>query len=143
MHVGSLDLRNPNGSTYNAPDDPRLTKVGRFLRKWSLDEFPELFNVLKGDMSLVGPRPDKIDQIKYYTGEEKKRLTFKPGITGWAQINGRNVIPWSKRKQLDLFYINNYSLLLDLKILIKSIFYVVKSKDVFVSGDISDNDKND
>jgi len=142
MRVGAPDLRNPDGSTYNSPDDPRLTKVGKFLRKWSLDEFPELFNVLKGDMSLVGPRPDQIDQIKYYTEEEKKKLSVKPGITGWAQINGRNVIPWSERKKLDLYYINNYSFLLDLKILIKTIFRVVKRKDIFVSNDISDFNQN-
>ncbi len=133
MYSGSPDLRNPDGSTYNAPDDPRLTKLGRHLRKWSLDELPEFLNVLKGEMALVGPRPDQLDQINYYEIEEKERLSVKPGITGWAQIHGRNIIPWSNRKQLDLEYIKNYSLMLDVIILIKTIFYVFKRKDIYIS----------
>jgi len=133
MYLGSPDLRNSDGSTYNSPNDQRLTKVGRFLREWSLDELLELFNVFMGDMSLVGPRPDQIDQIKLYIKKEKKRLSVNPGITGWAQLHGRNTIPWSKRKQLDLEYIENYSLFLDIKILINTLFYVLKRKDIFIT----------
>lgn len=133
MYVGAPDLRNPDGSSYNSPEDARLTRFGKLIRKWSLDELPDLFNVLRGDMSLVGPRPDQIDQIKYYTKEEKKRLSVKPGITGWAQIQGRNVIPWSERKKLDLEYIENYSIWLDIRIMINTIFYVLKRRDIFVS----------
>ena len=133
MYVGAPDIRNPDGSTFNAEDDPRVTRVGRFLRKTSLDELPQFINVLKGDMSLVGPRPDLIDQIQYYKEEEKRRLSVKPGITGLAQISGRNSIPWEQRKYLDLEYIKNYSLWLDISILLRTIPCVIMQRGVFAN----------
>jgi len=87
MYVNAPDIRNPDGSTFNAEDDPRLTRVGRFLRKTTLDELPQFINVLKGDMSIVGPRPDLPDQVRFYTEDHKKRLLVKPGMTGWAWIH--------------------------------------------------------
>lgn len=132
MFVDVPDIRNPDGSTYNAQDDPRVTPVGRFLRRTSLDELPQLINVLKGDMSLVGPRPDQVDQLHYYAEEEKRKLLVKPGITGRAQINGRNNIPWERRKRLDLEYVERQSLWLDLRILLRTIPYVLAQRDVSV-----------
>jgi len=132
MFVDVPDIRNPDGSAYNAQDDPRVTPVGRFLRKTSLDELPQLINVLKGDMSLVGPRPDQVDQLQYYAEEEKRKLLVKPGITGLAQINGRNSIPWERRKRLDLEYVERQSLWLDLRILLRTIPYVLAQRDVSV-----------
>ena len=131
MLVGSRDLRNVDGSTFNSEDDPRVTRVGRALRKTSLDELPQLFNVLKGEMSLVGPRPDQVDQVKLYTQRELLRLTVRPGLTGLAQINGRNSIPWEERKRLDLDYIERRSLSLDISLLLRTIPYVLIRRDVF------------
>ncbi len=133
MHVGAKDIRNLDGSAFSAEDDPRVTRLGEFLRKTSLDELPQLFNVLKGEMSLVGPRPDQVDQLRFCTEREKKKLTVKPGITGLAQIQGRNAIPWSRRKELDVAYVENYSLLLDVKILLKTIPYILLRKDIYVA----------
>lgn len=135
MYVGAPDIRNADGSTYVAENDPRVTAVGRFLRRTSLDELPQLLNVLKGEMSLVGPRPDQVDQLQYYTDEEKRKLLVKPGLTGLAQISGRNVIPWEDRKRLDLEYMERQSLLLDLRILAQTIPYVLLRRDVFDQGD--------
>jgi undecaprenyl phosphate N,N'-diacetylbacillosamine 1-phosphate transferase len=131
MLVGSPDLRNVDGSTFNSEDDPRVTRVGRALRKMSLDELPQLFNVIKGEMSLVGPRPDQVDQLKLYTQRELLRLTVRPGLTGLAQINGRNSIPWEERKRLDLDYIERRSLSLDISLLLRTIPYVLIRRDVF------------
>lgn len=130
MFMNASDIRNPDGSTYSAPGDQRVTKIGCFLRQTSLDEFPQLFNVLKGDMSLVGPRPDQVDQLNYYTMEEKRKLLVRPGITGLAQINGRNNIPWKRRKQFDLEYVERQSLWLDLRILAKTIPYVLLRREI-------------
>ncbi|HEW92289.1 MAG TPA: sugar transferase [Thermotogaceae bacterium] len=115
-------------------NDPRITKVGKFLRKTSLDELPQLFNVLKGDMSFVGPRPPVPFYPKKweeYTVYEKKRFSVRPGITGWAQVNGRNEIDWSERIKLDVWYVDNWSLILDLKIILKSIKVVLKKEGVY------------
>lgn len=131
MLVGSPDLRNVDGSTFNSENDSRVTRVGRALRKTSLDELPQLFNVLKGEMSLVGPRPDQVDQVKLYTQRELLRLTVRPGLTGLAQINGRNSIPWEERKRLDLDYIERRSLSLDISLLLRTIPYVLIRRDVF------------
>ncbi|MHA1268001.1 MAG: sugar transferase [Candidatus Helarchaeota archaeon] len=141
MYNNAPDIRNPDGSAYNAEDDPRVTPIGKILRKSSLDELPQLFNVLKGEMSLVGPRPDQVDQIRFYTDKEKQKLRMKPGITGLAQISGRNRIPWEKRKQLDLDYIENFSIVLDLKILLKTIVYIFRQKDVFIQAGEENNGK--
>jgi len=99
------------------PDERRLTALGRFLRSTSLDELPELFNVLRGDMSLVGPRPLLMEYLALYTPEQARRHEVRPGITGWAQVNGRNAISWEEKFALDVWYVDNRSLLLDLRIL--------------------------
>lgn len=99
-------------------NDPRITAVGKFLRDWSMDELPQLINVLRGEMSLVGPRPALPHQVEKYSEFEKRRLEVRPGITGWAQVNGRNLISWKERIKLDVWYVDNWSLWLDLKIML-------------------------
>ncbi len=114
------------------PDAQRLTPVGKFLRKTSLDELPELVNVLKGEMSLVGPRPLLIRYLPFYSLEERKRFTIRPGITGWAQVQGRNNLPWSQRLALDVWYVEHQSLFLDMKILWLTLAQVLAGKDIQV-----------
>lgn len=133
MQVDAPDVRNPDGSTYSADDDPRVTRVGRFLRRTSVDELPQLFNVLIGQMSLVGPRPELPDQAARYTQQETKRLAVKPGITGWSAIHGRNTLPWSVRRTLDIEYVETYSFWLDLHILARTIPVVLRGSDVYAS----------
>lgn len=115
------------------PDDQRITKLGAFLRKSSIDELPQLLNVVKGDMSFIGPRPLLIRYLPYYSAQEKLRHSVKPGITGLAQISGRNFISWEKKFELDVDYVQNISLKLDFKILINTILKVLKSSDVAVA----------
>ena len=122
-------LRNPDGSAYSGAGDPRTTRVGRFLRATSLDELPQLLNVVLGDMSLVGPRPDQVDQLHFYTESEKRKLDVKPGITGLAQVSGRNNISWERRKALDVEYVDRHSFWLDLTILARTVPYVLLRKD--------------
>lgn len=119
------------------PDELRITKFGEFLRKNSIDELAQLINVLKGDISLVGPRPLTPDYILYYTQEEYKRLLVKPGITGWAQINGRNSITWKEKFKFDLEYIERQSFLFDLKILILTVKVVIGKKGITQNGYVS------
>src|SRR5690554_2258087 len=114
------------------PDAERLTKVGRFVRSTSLDEIPQLINVIKGDMSLIGPRPLLVSYIPYYTEREKLRHSVRPGITGWAQVNGRNAISWSKKFELDVYYVENVSFILDVKIFLMTIRNVLTSKDISI-----------
>ena len=116
------------------PDEVRLTSFGKFLRATSLDELPELWNILKGDMSLVGPRPLLVEYLPYYRREEKLRHSVRPGLTGYAQVNGRNFLGWDHRLEKDVFYVKNLSFLLDLKILIKTVMVVVKKEDVSVDS---------
>ncbi len=116
------------------PDKERLTSLGLFLRKMSLDELPELFNVLKGDMSFVGPRPLLVEYLPLYNEKQRKRHNVKPGITGWAQINGRNAITWEEKFELDVWYVENCSLWLDFKILIKTFFKVLKKEGISQMG---------
>jgi len=130
MVVNAPDIRNADGSTFNADNDPRVTRVGRFLRKTSLDELPQLISVLKGDMSLVGPRPDVADALRIYRPQDYIRLTVKPGITGWAAIHGRNTVPLDQRRDLDIEYVTKYSLRLDIEILLRTIPYVLASRGV-------------
>ncbi|HEU0120892.1 MAG TPA: sugar transferase [Bryobacteraceae bacterium] len=130
MRYGAPDIRNADGSAFSSAEDPRVTRAGHFLRQTSLDELPQLVNVLFGDMSLVGPRPDQVDQLSYYTVEERRKLDAKPGLTGLAQIGGRNSIPWQERKRLDIAYVENQSLLLDCRILLRTIPYVLLRKDI-------------
>ena len=115
------------------PDKDRTTKLGNFLRKTSIDELPSLWNVLKGEMSIIGPRPLHARYLGRYSVEQDRRHEVKPGITGWAQVNGRNVITWEERFKLDVWYVDHQSLLLDLKILTLTIFVVFLRKDVNAS----------
>lgn len=112
------------------PDKDRLTRFGKFLRSTSLDEIPELLNVLKGEMSLVGPRPLLVEYLSKYTKEEKRRHEVRPGITGFAQVNGRNNTTWDERFKNDIYYVKNTSFLLDLKIIVKTLLKVVKRSDI-------------
>jgi len=112
------------------PDSDRLTKFGKFLRSTSLDEIPEFFNILKGDMSLIGPRPLLVKYLDYYTADENKRHNVRPGISGWAQVNGRNFLSWEEKFKFDIEYVNNLSFLLDLKIVILTIKKVIKREDI-------------
>lgn len=111
-------------------DEQRLSKAGKIIRKLSLDEIPQLINVIKGDMSLIGPRPLLVEYLPLYSKEQNKRHLVKPGITGWAQVNGRNAISWEKKFELDVWYVENISFKLDIKIFIKTIFKVIKSEDI-------------
>lgn len=124
------DARDQDGSLL--PDAQRLTRLGAFLRKTSMDELPELFNVLKGDMSLVGPRPLLTGYLPYYTERERLRHRVRPGITGLSQISGRNYLPWDERLEMDAWYVENVSLGLDLQIIFKTIREVLSTKDVAV-----------
>jgi len=122
------DERDSNGDLL--PDVERITKIGGWIRKLSLDELPQLFNVIKGDMSLIGPRPLLFKYISLYSERQRKRHEVKPGITGWAQVNGRNSISWERKFELDLHYVENVSLLLDLKIFWLTILKIVKREGV-------------
>lgn len=134
MKENAPDLRNEDGSTYNSEDDFRLTEIGKFIRKTSLDETPQILNVIKGDMSIIGPRPDLPEHQELYEGNEERKLNVKPGITGYNQAYFRNTIPWKERLQNDLYYIENISFVLDLKIIFKTIFIVLKSKNIFTNS---------
>jgi sugar transferase EpsL len=116
------------------PDYIRLTSFGKFLRKYSLDEYPQLWNVIKGDLSLVGPRPLLVEYLPLYTKEQSLRHKVRPGITGWAQINGRNNITWEEKFKLDVWYIKNQSLLLDMKILLLTAYKVIISDGINQPG---------
>lgn len=119
------------------PNEKRMTRFGNFLRSSSLDELPELFNVLKGDMSLVGPRPLLMDYLPYFTEEQMRRHDVKPGITGWSQVNGRNAIGWDKKLELDIWYVENRSFWLDLKILFLTVKKVFKREGITHDGEVS------
>ncbi|WP_226667492.1 sugar transferase [Metabacillus litoralis] len=129
------DEKNENGELL--PDEFRLTSFGKFLRRTSLDEFPQLINVIKGDISLVGPRPLLMDYLSLYTAEQAKRHKVRPGITGWAQINGRNSISWEKKFELDVWYVSNRTFILDMKILYLTIYKVIKSQDINQPGNVT------
>ncbi|HET7046656.1 MAG TPA: sugar transferase [Solirubrobacteraceae bacterium] len=111
--------------------DDRITRLGRFLRRYSLDELPNLWNVLRGEMSIIGPRPTLQVQVEQYTERERGRLSVKPGITGWAQVNGRASLPWSERIELDLWYVEHRTLTLDLEILVRTVRMVVTGKGLY------------
>ena len=122
------DKKDKNGNLL--PDAARLTKVGKFVRKTSLDEIPQLINVAKGDMSLVGPRPLLTHYLHLYNNFQNRRHEVKPGISGWAQVNGRNAISWDKKFEYDVWYVDNISFILDVKIILKTILKVVKSDGI-------------
>jgi len=128
------------GLGYNvAENDERITKIGKFLRKWGIDELPQLINVLKGEMSLVGPRPTFRYQVEKYNDFQKKRLLVKPGITGWALIHGRNLLSWEERIKYDIWYVENWSIWLDLKILFETLNLIfIKREGIYGKGGIND-----
>jgi lipopolysaccharide/colanic/teichoic acid biosynthesis glycosyltransferase len=128
-----VDAVDSNGSPL--PDAQRLTAFGQFLRRWSLDELPELYNVLRGDMSLVGPRPLLVEYLPLYTAEQARRHDVRPGLTGWAQVNGRNAISWDQKFAFDLWYVDHASLSLDLKILWLTIRNVFTRHGISAEGE--------
>ena len=144
MKVNAPDLVMDDGSTYNGVDDPRMTRVGAFLRKTSLDEIPQFLNVLKGDMSVVGPRPDLRRETELYRGEEALKLTVKPGVTGYAAVYGRNSLPWHDRLALDVFYVRNMSLAMDAKVFARTFATVFGQEGIYVeqedNGEPADNE---
>ncbi|MBB6284649.1 sugar transferase EpsL [Geobacillus subterraneus] len=123
-----MDERDGKGELL--PDHVRLTPFGQLLRKYSLDELPQLFNVLKGDISLVGPRPLLMEYLELYTPEQARRHEVKPGITGWAQVNGRNAISWEEKFKLDVWYVDNRTFWLDIKILFLTVIKVLKKEGI-------------
>ena len=127
-----VDLRDENG--HLLPDQQRLFGIGKWIRKFSLDEIPQLLNVIKGEMSLVGPRPLLVDYLVLYSETQSRRHEVKPGVTGWAQINGRNSISWKDKFEFDVWYVDHYSLLLDLKILVVTVWNVILGKGVTQQG---------
>lgn len=136
MKVNAPDLVMGDGSTYNGADDPRMTKIGAFMRRTSLDEMPQFLNVLIGDMSIIGPRPDLKRETKLYEGNEGDKLLVKPGITGYAAAYGRNSLPWHDRLKLDVHYVHNLTFMFDVKIFFKTIETVLKQEGVYVEGEI-------
>lgn len=140
MYHGVPELKASDGSNLVLKEDPRITPAGRFLRAFSLDELPQLLNVLKGDMSLVGPRCDQVDHLSHYTPEEHRKLEVKPGLTGLAMIKGRNILPWSERIRLDIWYIDHYSLRLDLKIILQTIPVLLFCKGVYSGNEQRDRE---
>jgi undecaprenyl phosphate N,N'-diacetylbacillosamine 1-phosphate transferase len=132
MRVNAPDIRNEDGSTYNSEDDPRLTKIGKFIRKTSLDETPQLLNIIHGDMSIIGPRPDLPEHRLLYEGNEERKLEVRPGVSGYNQAYYRNTVPWKERIQHDIYYIDHLSLWLDMKIFLKTAVSVLKREDIYV-----------
>jgi len=126
------DARDATGALM--PDDVRLTSLGRFLRRSSLDELPELLNVLEGDMSLVGPRPLLMEYLELYTPEQTRRHEVRPGITGWTQVNGRNALSWDEKFAFDVWYVDHQSLLLDFRILARTVTQVIGGRGVSARG---------
>lgn len=123
-----------DGDGHQLPDEQRLTGVGRFLRRTSLDELPELLNVLRGDMSLVGPRPLLVRYLERYSAEQSRRHDVRPGVTGWAQVNGRNALTWEEKFRLDVWYADNASFLLDVRILLLTVWKVIRGEGVSADG---------
>ncbi|MBD7938630.1 sugar transferase [Cytobacillus sp. Sa5YUA1] len=142
MKMNAPDIRNEDGSTYNSEDDPRLTMIGKFLRKTSLDETPQILNVIKGDMSLIGPRPDLPGAIFDYNDEAKKKLEVRPGITGYSQAFFRNSISQDEKFLNDAYYVSKLSFTFDLQILVKTIISVIKRKNIYIENVPSTTQKN-
>lgn len=131
MIFNAPDLRNSDGTTFNSSNDPRLTKIGKFLREYSIDELPQLLNVIFGEMSIIGPRPELPESYETHTSNELKRLNVLPGITGWAAVNGRNKLPIRERRILDVYYAENLSLNLDFKIFYKTILLLIRKESIY------------
>jgi undecaprenyl phosphate N,N'-diacetylbacillosamine 1-phosphate transferase len=134
MYVNAPDIRNSDGSTFNGAQDNRVTPVGRFLRKTSLDEVPQLINVLRGEMSFVGPRPDLPDTIQHYRPNDHLRLSVPPGVTGLPQVRGRNTLPWEVRREMDVEYAVTRSLWLDIRIILMTVPAVLLCRDIYIEG---------
>lgn len=130
MKVNAPDLRNEDGSTYNSNNDPRITNVGKFIRKTSIDELPQVINVIKGDMSFVGPRPDTVEALNIYEGNQVEKLDVRPGITGYNQAYFRNSISQKEKFQNDVYYVKNISFLFDIKIILKTIQSVLIRENI-------------
>ena len=126
------DRKDPDGNLL--PDEKRITPFGNFIRKSSFDEIPQLINVLKGDMSLIGPRPLLVEYLPLYNARQKRRHEVRPGITGWAQVNGRNAISWEKKFELDVWYVDNLSLKMDTRILILTLKKIIKPEGISQQG---------
>lgn len=133
MKVNAPDLRNEDGSTYNSEKDPRVTRVGHFLRKTSIDEIPQIFNVLKGDMSIIGPRPGDVESKDTYEADEKDKLLIRPGITGYTQAYYRNNLGVREKRLYDAWYAHNVSCWLDIKIFFKTIQTVLKRENIYTN----------
>jgi len=132
MKINAPDVRNEDGSTFNAENDPRLTKIGKFIRKTSIDETPQLLNILKGDMSFIGPRPDLPEAKNSYTDIEVRKLEIRPGITGYSQAYYRNSIVSKEKFKNDVYYVKHCSFVLDCKIIIKTMKSVLKNDSIFI-----------
>lgn len=130
------DKKDSNGNFLT--DSERLNSIGYYLRKYSLDELPQLINVLKRDMSLIGPRPLLVEYLAFYDETQKCRHNVRPGITGWAQVNGRNAISWEKKFEYDIFYVNNLSIMLDIKIVKLTILKIIKKEGINQNGKVND-----
>lgn len=135
MRENAPDLIMEDGSTYNGADDPRMTRVGAFMRRTSLDEIPQFLNVLRGDMSVVGPRPDLKRETELYRPGEEVKLTVKPGVTGYAAVYGRNSLPWHDRLALDAEYVRDLSFSLDVKVFVKTFATVFAQEGIYVEND--------
>lgn len=133
MKVNAPDLRNADGGTYNAADDPRVTKIGKFLRETSLDETPQLLNIIKGDMSIIGPRAGDWESVDTYEDDEKDKCNVKPGLTGYCQAYYRNSASVREKRLKDAWYANNVSFLLDVKIFFKTISTVLKHENLYTN----------
>lgn len=133
MKVNAPDLRNDDGSTFNSDKDPRVTKVGHFLRETSIDEIPQIFNILKGDMSIIGPRPGDVESKDTYSEDEKDKLLIRPGITGYTQAYYRNNLGVREKRLYDAWYAHNVSLILDIRIFFKTISTVLKRENIYTN----------
>ena len=143
MKVNAQDIRNEDGSTYNSDKDPRVTKIGHFLRETSIDEIPQVFNVLKGDMSIIGPRAGDVESKNTYENDEKDKLLIRPGITGYTQAYYRNNLGVREKRLYDAWYAHNVSFILDVKIFFKTIITVLKRENVYTNHDIFGEDKTE
>lgn len=139
MRENSEDIRNKDVSTYNGENDPRVTKIGKILRKTSIDEIPQIINIIKGDMSFIGPRPDLPEHLNVYNDIEKRKIEVRPGITGYNQAYYRNSIPWKERIKNDVYYVENITFLLDIQVLFKTCISVFKHTGVYINEKQQEN----
>jgi lipopolysaccharide/colanic/teichoic acid biosynthesis glycosyltransferase len=131
LHANLVRTSGQRALLFKLPGDPRVTRIGKFLRRYSLDELPQLFNVLRGEMSLVGPRPQVLEEVAQYADSDHRRLLVRPGITGLWQVSGRSDLSWETALRLDLYYVDNWSILSDVQILLKTIRAVVRPEGAY------------